>query len=257
MPSALASIVLLPAVLYLWSWRAWFASETSVYRHANVDGTVADSDWPWLNLLPPSVGNWLYYHFSVLEFHGSLTSSGGHSHPWDSKPWAWLVAARPILYYSSTGIECGNGGQCREMIFLFGTPPIWWLTVPILLWAAWVWLTRQDFRVIVPFIAFAAGFLPWLAAFDRQMYFFYATALVPFTAVLIALALGNLAEKGKPVAWTWVRKLAGQQLRTGQLAVVGYMALVGAAFVYWSPIFYGFMVPEDYYQSLMWLPSWK
>ncbi|WP_095659550.1 phospholipid carrier-dependent glycosyltransferase [Corynebacterium glaucum] len=256
-PSALASIVLLPAVLYLWSWRAWFASETSVYRHANVDGTVADSDWPWLNLLPPSVGNWLYYHFSVLDFHGSLTSSGGHSHPWDSKPWAWLVAARPILYYSSTGIECGNGGECREMIFLFGTPPIWWLTVPILLWAAWGWLTRQDFRVIVPFIAFAAGFLPWLAAFDRQMYFFYATALVPFTAVLIALALGNLAQKGKPVTWKWVRKLAGQQLRSGQLAVVGYMALVGAAFVYWSPILYGFMVPEDYYQSLMWLPSWK
>ena len=94
-------------------------------------------------------------------------------------------------------------------------------------------------------------------AHDRQMYFFYATALVPFTAVLIALALGNLAEKGKPVAWTWVRKLAGQQLRSGQLAVVGYMSLVGAAFVYWSPIFYGFMVPEDYYQSLMWLPSWK
>ena len=102
-----------------------------------------------------------------------------------------------------------------------------------------------------------AGFLPWLIAFDRQMYFFYATALVPFTAVLIALALGNLAQRGDVVDSKWVKKLAGQPMRTGQLAVVGYMALVGAAFIYWSPIFYGFMVPEDYYQSIMWLPSWR
>ena len=143
------------------------------------------------------------------------------------------------------------------MIYLFGTPVIWWLTVPVLLWAMWVWVTRRDLRVMVPVIAWMAGFLPWLAAFDRQMYFFYATALVPFTAVLIALVLGNISQRGEMVSKPWVLKLAGQPMRTGQLAVVGYMALVAAAFVYWSPLFYGFMVPEGYYQSIMWLPSWK
>ena len=254
---ALASIVLLPALLYIWAWRAWFASETSVYRHSLADGTIGNSEWAWLENLPDSVAGWLYYHFSVLNFHGSLTSSSGHSHPWDSKPWAWLVGARPILYYSTTDIECGNGGTCREMIYLFGTPVIWWLTVPVLLWALWVWVTRRDLRVMVPVIAWMAGFVPWLAAFDRQMYFFYATALVPFTAVLIALVLGNISQRGEMVSKPWVLKLAGQPMRTGQLAVVGYMALVAAAFVYWSPLFYGFMVPEGYYQSIMWLPSWK
>ena len=256
-PSALASLVLLPALLYLWSWRAWFASETSVYRHSLSDGTIASSEWPWLSHLPEPVAGWLYYHFSVLEFHSSLTSSSGHHHPWDSKPWAWLVSARPILYYSASDIDCGRLGTCREMIYLFGTPPIWWLTVPVLLWAAWVWLTRRDMRVIVPLVAFAAGFLPWLAAFDRQMYFFYASALVPFTAVLLALALGNLAQRGGPVQSRCIERLAGAHPRTGQVAVVAYLALVAAAFVYWSPIFYGFMMPEGYYQAIMWLPSWK
>ena len=71
---------------------------------------------------------------------------------------------------------------------------------------------------IFALMAFAAGFLPWLAAFDRQMYFFYATALVPFTAVLLALALGNLANKGGPVTWSWVNKVAGFEMRWGQLA---------------------------------------
>lgn len=256
-PSALASIVLVPALLYIWSWRAWFASETSVYRHSLADGTIAGSDWPWLANLPSSVAGWLYYHFSVLEFHGSLTSSSGHSHPWDSKPWAWLVAARPILYYSSTDISCGDGNTCREMIYLFGTPAIWWLTIPVLLWALWVWITRRDLRVIVPVIAFAAGFIPWLMAFDRQMYFFYATALVPFTAVLLALAAGMIAQKGNVVAWSWLVKLTGQPVRTGQLAVVIYLAVVAASFIYWGPILYGIRTTDAYYESLMWLPSWK
>ena len=66
-PAALASIVLIPALLYIWSWRAWFASETSVYRHSLADGTIAGSDWPWLTNLPDSVAGWLYYHFSVLN----------------------------------------------------------------------------------------------------------------------------------------------------------------------------------------------
>lgn len=255
-PSALASLVLLPAALYLWSWRAWFASETSVYRHAAVDGTIAASDWPWLARLPDAAGSWLYYHFSVLEFHSSLTTSSGHSHPWDSKPWAWLVAARPILYYSATGLECGPFTPCREMIFLFGTPAIWWLTVPVLLWAGWTWLTRRDTRVIIPLVAFAAGFVPWLAAYDRQMYFFYAAALVPFTIVLIALALGRIARAGRPVPWRWLRRLAGYPITSGQVVVIVYMAVVVAMFFYFGPILYGIRVPESYYQSLMWLPSW-
>ena len=254
-PSALASIVLIPAVLYVWSWRAWFASETSVYRHSLSDGTIEGSDWSWLTQLPEPVAGWFYYHFSVLRFHSELTSSGGHSHPWDSKPWSWLVASRPILYYSSTGIECAGGQECRRMIYLFGTPAIWWLTVPILLWAIWAWISRGDRRVILPLIAFAAGFLPWLAAFDRQMYFFYAAPLVPFTIVLIALALGNLAGRGKPLPP--LRKLAGYSMTSGQLAVIGYLAVAVGMFLYFSPILYGFVIPDSYFSQLMWLPSWK
>lgn len=253
-PAALASLVLVPALLYIWSWRSWFASETSVYRHAAVDGTIEEGS-P-LHMLPDALAGWFYYHFSVLQFHSELTTSGGHSHPWDSKPWAWLVAARPILYFSSTDIECGEG-TCRRMIYLFGTPAIWWLTVPVLLWAIWVWVVRRDYRVALPLVAFAAGFIPWLIAFDRQMYFFYATALVPFTAVMLALALGYLWRRGSEVRWGWVRTLAGGHIRWGQVAAISYLALVVAMFLYFSPLFYGYMIPESVYQSLMWLPSWQ
>lgn len=249
---ALASLVLVPALLYLFSWRAWFASETSVYRHAAVDGTIPDDSW--LQLFPGALAGWLHYHFSVLDFHASLTTSGGHSHPWDSKPWSWLVAARPILYYSNTDLECA-AGSCREMIFLFGTPAIWWLTVPVLLWGVWSLIIRRDRRFLLPLVAFTAGFLPWLIGYDRQMYFFYAAALVPFTICLLALTLGQLWGTGKPAEWT--RAVTGGRVLTwGTVGVTSYLALVVAMFLYWLPILYGLRIPDSLYFDLMWLPSW-
>lgn len=234
---ALASLVLVPALYYLWSWRTWFASETSIYRHAATDGTIEDGSL--LSRLPDTMASWLHYHLSVLEFHSSLTTSGGHVHPWDSKPLTWLVAGRPILYYSRTGIDCG-AGTCRAMIYLFGTPIIWWLTVPVLLWGLYRAFARRDRTVIAPLVGFAAGFVPWLIAYDRQMYFFYATPLIPFTVTLLALALWRITARG----------------RLGASIAGGYLGAVIVFFLYFSPLFYGFLIPEWYYRQMMWLPSW-
>lgn len=254
-PAALASLVAVPIMIYVWSWRAWFASETAVYRHAKVDGTIGEDSW--LMHLPEPVAGWFYYHLSVLDFHASLTSSGGHHHPWDSKPWAWLAGARPILYYSSTDLECSGGGECRKMLYLFGTPAIWWLVVPAVLWGLWSLIIRRNRAFLIPLVGFAAGFLPWLAAFDRQMYFFYATAFIPFVIVLLALALGQMVGHGKPIRWRWVTRIAGGTMRRGTFAAACYLALVVAMFFYFAPILYGFIIPESWYQSMMWLPSWK
>ncbi|WP_198530302.1 phospholipid carrier-dependent glycosyltransferase [Corynebacterium sp. HMSC068H04] len=253
-PAALASIVAVPVALYAWSWRAWFADETAVYRHAKVDGTIEEGSW-LLNLPEPLAG-WFYYHSSVLEFHASLTTSGGHSHPWDSKPWAWLVAARPILYYSSTDISCGDGGSCRKMLYLFGTPAIWWLVIPAVLWGLWSLLVRRNRAFLIPLVGAAAGFLPWLAVFDRQMYFFYATAFIPFIIVLIALALGQMIGRGRKLEWHWLTRLFGSAMPLGTFITVCYAALVVAMFAYFSPILYGYMIPDSWYNSIMWLPSW-
>lgn len=254
-PAALASLVAVPIMIYVWSWRAWFASETAVYRHAKVDGTIGEDSW--LMHLPEPMAGWFYYHSSVLDFHASLTSSGGHHHPWDSKPWAWLAGARPILYYSSTDLECSGGGECRKMLYLFGTPAIWWLVVPAVLWGLWSLIIRRNRAFLIPLVGFAAGFLPWLAAFDRQMYFFYATAFIPFVIVLLALALGQMVGHGKPIRWRWVTRIAGGTMRRGTFAAACYLALVVAMFFYFAPILYGFIIPESWYQSMMWLPSWK
>lgn len=253
-PAALASIVAVPVILYTWTWRAWFANETAVYRHALSDGTISEESA--LRSLPEPIANWFYYHSSVLEFHASLTTSGGHSHPWDSKPWAWLVAARPILYYSNTDVAC-SAGSCRQMLFLFGTPIIWWAVIPAVLWGMWCLIIRKDRRFLIPVIGFLAGFVPWVASYDRQMYFFYAAAFIPFVIALIALALGQLVGSGSRIGRGPIAALGGARMTWGTFAVVCYLAAVVAMFVYFSPILYGFTISDDWYNSMMWLPSWQ
>lgn len=248
---AFASVVIMPVLLYAWSWRAWFAGETSVYRHAKETGTFKDDKWYFD--LPDSIANWFYYHDSVLKFHASLTSSSGHSHPWDSKPWSWLVASRPVLYYSQTGESCAGVDNCKRMIYLFGAPAIWWLTVPVVLWGLWSLVVRKDRRFFVPLVGFAASFIPWLIAYDRQMYFFYAIPLVPFTIILLALTLGQISEA------TSTFRLPGWKspVKVGAAVTIFYLALVIVGFFYFSPIYYGTLITEDHYNSLMWLRSWR
>lgn len=249
-PAALASIVALPVALYFWSWRNWFGTETAVYRHAMQDGTVPRDSL--LHVLPDPLASFFYYHQTVLEFHSSLTTSGGHKHPWDSKPVEWLVAGRPILYYSNTDLQCFDGSTCRQMIYLFGTPIIWWLVIPVLLWSLWCVLMRSDRRFVVPLVGFAAGYLPWLVAYDRQMYFFYAAPLIPFVIVALALILGQLAGHGKEVRW-----LLPSRAPWGTIAVYSYLGAVVAMFVYFSPILYGYTIPDSWYESLMWMENWR
>lgn len=247
---ALASLVAVPIALYFWSWRAWFASETSVYRHP-FDTGVIDKDSP-LNALPESIAGFFYYHASVLKFHSSLTSSGGHHHPWDSKPWSWLAATRPILYFSepSDNPTCFGSSECTRMIYLFGTPAIWWLTVPVVAWACWKVFATRNMNLTIPVVGFMASFLPWLAAYDRQMYFFYAEPLVPFTIVLLAVAAGYFYNRGRVV------KLPMGEMPIGRALVMAWLALVVIMYIYFSPIIFGYSIPTPFYNQMMWLPSW-
>lgn len=258
---AFTSIVIIPVMVYLWSFRAWFASEVGVYRH------VVDADHSAQGGFRAMVASFVDYHSRVMTFHSSLTTSGGHSHPWDSKPWAWLINSRPILYFHETSTTGCDARECTQVILLLGNPAIWWLTLPVLGFALWRVIARRDMRVLIPLIAFAAGFLPWLAAYDRQMYFFYATALIPFTIVLIALTAGAVArwsvdrQSLPQVAVSTPRALLGTVVTLmnrypGVVIVAAYLWLVVACFAFFYPAWYAIPISPEYWRMMHWLPSW-
>lgn len=254
---AFASLVILPTVVYLLSWRTWFASETGVFRHEAEAGNDRIASWG-LGWLPDSWQSFIYYHVSVLDFHEELTNSNGHHHPWESKPWEWLASTRGLLYYSET-----DDAGLKHVVLLTGTPVIWFLSVPVPLWGLWCLLRHRDLRWAVPVIGYLAGFLPWLLNVDRQMYLFYATNLAPFLIIGLALVLGQLAgwsiAGGHAVHRSpgFVGTLRHLWLtHTGLLLGAAYLVLVVWMFLFFLPVYTGLPLTRQQWQWRMWLPGW-
>ncbi len=248
------SLTVVPLLVYVGSWWAWFASETGWPRHTLVAVESNRSDWKsgFLYELAHLWQNTLWqWTWKMLDFHAHLLTPTDPSkrHPWESKPWTWPLGTRPVLYYSpADGPGCGDGAtDCVRRIFLIGTPALWWISLFVLVWALWKAIGRLDWRYAAVLVAYGAGYLPWFTNLDRQMYFFYATPLAPFLVIGIALVLGDILGRAN----------AGVERRYTSIAVVAlYVGLVVANFVWLWPILNGEPITHARLTMETWLPSW-
>jgi dolichyl-phosphate-mannose--protein O-mannosyl transferase len=102
-------------------------------------------------------------------------------------------------------------------------------------------------------VGYCAGWLPWFAAIDRQMYFFYAVTMAPFLVMLIALILGDILS-----APTRSPKRPSAERRTlGVMVVCCYLALVITNFAWLFPILTGIPISQSTWNMQIWLPSWR
>jgi len=244
---AVLTLGVLAVAVYLATWWAWFASETATDRNYV---EIAQEQSGLLAFLPDTLRSFLAYHVNVLDFHAGLHTPKGDPHPWESKPWTWPMGLRPMLYYWGDGAEAAGCGRdvCVRATMLIGTPAMWWLSVPVLLWGLWRSIFRLDWRYAMVLTGYFAGFLPWFRDVDRQMYFFYATPMAPFLILALTLVLGQVLGSAQ----------AGLERRgTGLLAVSLYVGLVVANFVWLWPILNGDSITNAHWQAELWLPSWK
>jgi dolichyl-phosphate-mannose--protein O-mannosyl transferase len=234
---------LIPVLVYLAAYAPWFASETGVYRHE--EGRTIGDD----GLLPNAIRSLWHYMYSVFTFHSELTNAAGNHHPWESKPWTWPMSLRPVLYAIDQQDVGGCGAQsCVKAVMLVGTPAMWFLAVPVLGWALWRAVVKRDWRYGVVLVGYFAGYLPWFADIDRQMYFFYAAPMAPFLVMAIALILGDVLYAPRQ----------NRERRTlGLLAVCFYVALVITNFAWLFPILTGLPISQATWNMQIWLPSWR
>ncbi len=233
--------------VYLGSWWAWFSSETATDRHYLEINQV---DPGVFGFLPDALNSLAIYTFNMMTFHSGLATPDGDPHPWESKPWTWPMGLRPMLYYYESGEHvtgCG-AAECVSATMLIGTPALWWLSVPVLVWALWRAVFRADWRYTAVLVGYLAGFLPWFANLDRQMYFFYATPLAPFLTLGLTLVLGQILGRARA---------AYERRGTGLLVVSLYVGLVVANFVWLWPILNGDAITQDRWEAELWLPSWR
>jgi dolichyl-phosphate-mannose-protein mannosyltransferase len=241
---------LIPVAVYLAAYGPWFASETAIDRH-QVGLTIGpQSNFP----LPDAIRSLWYYHSKALQFHAGLTNSAGNYHPWESKPWSWPMSLRPVLYAIDQQNVPGCGAQsCVKAEMLVGTPALWWLAVPVLLYATWRMLVRRDWRYAAVWVGYCAGWLPWFADIDRQMYFFYAATMAPFLVMAIALILGDILyprRRGGPPQ-------SAERRTLGLIVVSCYCALVATNFAWLFPVLTGLPISQETWNMEIWLPSWR
>ncbi len=249
-PSGL-SLGVLPVAMYVATFIPWFNSETAVYRYEVGNRIGVDGPWAWI---PAAWRSLWYYEAGILKFHAGLTNAAGNHHPWESKPWTWPMSLRPMLYAISNGPDQCGGGECVRAQMLIGTPALWWLAVPMIGWGLWCWLIRRDWRYAAVLTAYATGLLPWFAAIDRQMYFFYATVMAPFLVIGLALCCGDIL---RAATGSGEHRTARPERRTlAMLLVSVYVALVVANFVWLWPILTGSPISPTMWHQQIWLPSW-
>lgn len=238
-PAAFASLVGVAAAVYAASWASWFATPGSYGRGwaAGRPGGTAFTD---------AIASWWHYHGQMWHFHTTLTAE----HNYRSNPLGWLLQLRPTSFYYQSPEPpeqlCG-AERCSQAITSLGNPFIWWFGVAALVAAVWLLLRQRTTTPLAPVVAIAAGWLPWLAYPDRSIFTFYAVALLPFVALVLAWAVGAL--------WHWSRddEVRRRWVVTG-LVTAG--VLVVAATVFFLPVWTAETIPFRQWQLRQWLPSW-
>ncbi|MFT4200712.1 MAG: phospholipid carrier-dependent glycosyltransferase [Gordonia sp. (in: high G+C Gram-positive bacteria)] len=249
-PSSL-SLAVMPIAIYLAAFVPWFASETSVYRYE-----VHDPGHGPLRWVPVAWQSFWHYQSGILKFHAGLTNAAGNHHPWESKPWTWPMGLRPMLYAVETGPDKCGSGDCARVQMLIGTPMIWWFALPVLAWALWSFAARRDWRYGAVVVGYGAAFAPWFAEIDRQMYFFYATAMAPFLMIALALCLGDVLRRAAAIPKRADGSPADKQILL-VAAVACYLALVIVNFAWLWPVLTGVPITKLHWHQEIWLPSWS
>ncbi|MGZ4203816.1 MAG: phospholipid carrier-dependent glycosyltransferase [Actinomycetota bacterium] len=238
----LGALVLLPVAIYVATYTPWFADS---HRY---NPPLCESSSTKFSIVPFGLlkigglgGKWLCYQGQVYEFHRDLAkyetvkdeTTGQDvrrpAHPYYGNAWTWPWIGRPVAhYYASTG--SGPNLVDAEVLGL-PNPLIWWPGFFVGFIALAWWTLKRDATAALIFGFFVAGWFPYLAgdAFNKPVFMFYATPLVPF----VVLA----------VVHVWVRAVARWPGAAPYAA--GYVLACIGAFAYFYPILAGLPIPYN------------
>ena len=244
----LPSTTLVPLATYVLTWVGWFASNDAWDRH-----------WKGQHGIIGSIKGYWHYHWEIYNFHHHLSAT----HTYASKPFTWLVIGRPVSFsvdYPTTGQRlygetCHVAGKCYSEVLAVGTPAIWWVGIPAMLFVAFLWVARRDWRASLVLVGFAAGFLPWLPLSSRTMFYFYALPLFPFEIIAITLVIGLILGKDPQPGDD--EKVRDRRV-LASIGVGAYLMLVFINFVWLHPILTGDLLSPGGWAARVsdWFPGW-
>ena len=170
-----------------------------------------------------------------IDLNAELYASNarlGASHPYTSQWYQWPFMNKPIFYWN---------GDDGARIYLIGNPFIWWLsTIAVIYFLIFFF---RNFRTLssnyyILTTGFLANWLPFIFIGRVMFLYHYFTSLI--FAILILVFLLDKSKFAK-------NKIAFNAILTGSMIL----------FLFFSPLTYGFPIPDWYYNLLVWLPAWR
>lgn len=237
---ALVPFLVLVVAVYVASWTGWFISDGA---HAYNHDRYVRPGQSWFTHDRAVLGGWLRYNWEIYNFHAHLDAA----HPYLSRPYGWLLLARPVDYFYASPHTCG-AATCSQQVLAIGTPALWWMTIPALIAVLWRMVGRFDWRAAAILLSFLAGYLPWFYEDHqhRTMFLFYLMPALPFMVLAVTMGVGIVLG----------RRRATRRRRTIGAVVAGaYLLAVIGNFAYFYPILSGQVVTYDQWHARMWLDN--
>jgi dolichyl-phosphate-mannose-protein mannosyltransferase len=202
---------LLPALVYLLSYVPWMRQ-----GHSLLDTIRLQRD--------------------IWHYHANLHATHTYFSPW----WTWPWLYRPTWYFWWSG-----EGVVRGIVAL-GNPALWWLSVPVSLWATATGLARRDPRRLFAGAGFFLLYLPWGVSPRTLNFSHYLFEAMPYACLALGIALDR----------EWDGRL--------RLFARGYLLTVAALFFLFLPFLTAMPVPTWLWGYRFpwgpgiwtWFPSW-
>ncbi|GAA1922277.1 dolichyl-phosphate-mannose--protein mannosyltransferase [Nocardioides marmoribigeumensis] len=218
----------------------YWGSYTKVQAHGFVDGLVQ------------GLRSLYHYHRDVWSFHSH--GLDGVTHVYASNPGGWLILNRPVGVAADLGIKPGTQGcnapadsTCLRQVLLLGTPALWWMGVPALLYSAYSWIARRDWRFGLVVVGVLTTWLPFLPYAGRPIFSFYAVVTLPFTVLALTLVVGRVLGS----------ELASRRRRTvGAVLAGAIVVLVMANFAWFWPIYTDQLLTTPQWLDRIWFRRW-
>jgi dolichyl-phosphate-mannose--protein O-mannosyl transferase len=172
----------------------------------------------------------------VWNYHAHLTADHPYFSAWYTWPWLY----RPTWYHFQQA-----EGTVRGIVAM-GNPALWWVSVPVSLWALATGARDRDPRRLFSGAGFFALYLPWGLSPRTLNYNHYLFEAIPYACLSLGLLLDRHWDgRGKPLAR-------------------GYVALAMALFLFFYPFLAAVPVPQSWYyldlgrgvRPWTWFPKW-
>ena len=184
---------------------------------------------PWFG------GPTIPFHWDLVEltkqmywYHSGLTAPHPAGSPW----WSWPLVLKPVYWYFGSSSAGDNA-----YIYDAGNVVLFWGGLVAFGWCAVAAVRARS--VALGFVLFAAlvQYVAWIPI-TRVLFFYHFFTALPFYLLALAAALAFLWETGRA------------------RFVVGYIALAGAAFVYFYPFISAQPVAGAQAGMFFVLPTW-